>query len=131
MTHVLLVEDDAIVRYLWRLVLEEADYQVAEARNGREALGTLRAEAHPFVVLLGPLGDTDEVLAAAVQDHWLARRHAFIVVTDTCSPVLRECLIPLHALVLGTPVELESLLALVAIASARTTDGAVPNAEVG
>jgi len=48
---VLLVEDDAGVQQLERLVLEEHGYQVRVAKNGEEALDAL-AEAAPDLILL-------------------------------------------------------------------------------
>ena len=48
---VLVVDDDASVRMLCRIHLEEAGFQVVEAADGDEALETIQAD-RPDVVLL-------------------------------------------------------------------------------
>ena len=48
---ILVVEDDSSLRTVIRLVLEQADYQVAEAPNGRAALDQL-ADESPDLILV-------------------------------------------------------------------------------
>lgn len=53
MSAVLVIDDDTDIREGLREILEDAGYVVTEARNGREALGTLRAAATlPDLILL-------------------------------------------------------------------------------
>ena len=55
--HILVVEDSPAVREVLRLRLGAADYRVACAGNGREALDHLRLGPPPFVILLDPSND--------------------------------------------------------------------------
>ena len=48
---VLLVEDDALLRQAFRILLEDAGYRVLEAGSARDALATARAENPDAVVL--------------------------------------------------------------------------------
>ena len=48
---VLVVDDDAVVRKLVRVVLEADDFEVVEATNGSEALDTV-VQDHPTIVVL-------------------------------------------------------------------------------
>jgi two-component system, chemotaxis family, chemotaxis protein CheY len=50
MPHILLIDDDGLMRDLVRATLEEAGYIVIQARNGREGLALYRA-APPDLVL--------------------------------------------------------------------------------
>ena len=56
---VLLVEDDAGVQQLERLVLEEHGYQVSVTNNGEEALGALEEAAPDLILLDVELGGID------------------------------------------------------------------------
>lgn len=47
---ILVVEDDSSLRTVIRLVLEQADYEVAEASNGRAALDCLRADVPDLIL---------------------------------------------------------------------------------
>jgi len=49
---ILLVEDEPMVRALIREILESANYDVLEARNGREALALTRQDPRPIHLLL-------------------------------------------------------------------------------
>src|SRR5688500_18284273 len=48
---VLLVEDDALLRQAFRILLEDAGYRVLEAGSARDAIATARAETPAAVVL--------------------------------------------------------------------------------
>lgn len=48
---VLLVEDDALLRQAFRILLEDAGYKVLEAGSARDALATAHAETPAAVVL--------------------------------------------------------------------------------
>jgi CheY-like chemotaxis protein len=86
MVAVLVVDDDAVIRSLYRWLLEEAGgYTVSEAEHGGPALERLRASAEPLLVLLGlsmPYVNGEQVLEAVVADTTLAARHRFIMVTS-------------------------------------------------
>jgi len=56
---VLLVEDDAGVQHLERIILEEHGYQVRVANNGEEALDALRDTAPDLILLDVELGGID------------------------------------------------------------------------
>ena len=48
---ILIVDDDAQVRKLCRLALEEPGYFVREARNGKEALAAIQGSSFDLIVL--------------------------------------------------------------------------------
>ena len=51
--HVLVVDDDDVIRSLWTTVLERAGYQVSSASDGQEALDYLRQnQPLPDLILL-------------------------------------------------------------------------------
>ncbi len=64
--HVLVVDDNDLIRGVLTAVLKAAGYQVVCAANGREALDYLQAAERPFVILLD--------LAMPVMDGWQFRR---------------------------------------------------------
>jgi CheY-like chemotaxis protein len=51
MGQILVVDDDASVRRLCRIVLQEPGYLVAEASNGKEALAAIKDVAYDLIVL--------------------------------------------------------------------------------
>ena len=51
MFHILVVDDDKNTRRLMRAVLEDADYTVSTAANGKEALAAMEAEHVDLVIL--------------------------------------------------------------------------------
>ncbi|MDR3265423.1 MAG: response regulator, partial [Synergistaceae bacterium] len=51
MSRILIVDDDGEIRTLLRLLLENANYDVAEAEGGDEALALLRRETFSLVLL--------------------------------------------------------------------------------
>jgi DNA-binding response OmpR family regulator len=63
-TTVLAVEDDPIVRADLRLILEEADFVVTEARDGAEAVERARVDRPDLVLLDLGLPELDGVTAA-------------------------------------------------------------------
>ncbi len=67
---VLIVDDDEAVRSLLRMTLPSDDYEIAEARDGREALERLRAEAPDLILLdwrMPGLGGSSVLDAVKVQ----------------------------------------------------------------
>jgi chemosensory pili system protein ChpA (sensor histidine kinase/response regulator) len=122
---VLIVDDDLAIRESLRLMLEDEGYVVAEARDGLEALATLRVATHPMVVLLDiwmPRLGGQDVLREVVRDRRLKSTHAFVV--NTANPralelAFRELLASLGIPVLEKPVDLDALLESIAAATRR------------
>jgi CheY-like chemotaxis protein len=84
MAQVLVVEDDRDTREMLRLLLEDAGYTVAEARDGLEGLKAVQASVIPLVVLLDldlPMLSGVEVLQAVARDPRLATNYACILMT--------------------------------------------------
>ncbi len=125
MPQVLVVDDDASIRDVVRLALEDEGYVVRVAADGLAALAVLRASREPMVVLLDqmmPWLAGEEVLAAATADADLAARHVFIMMTANAhmlSTACRMLLDRIGAPVLAKPFDVDALLALVAEAVAR------------
>jgi DNA-binding response OmpR family regulator len=76
---VLTVEDDPIVRSDLRLVLEDAGYDVADARDGLEAVALARVHAPDLIVLDLGLPRLDGVEAA----RWILQERAVPIVALT------------------------------------------------
>ncbi len=84
--NVLVVDDDAGIRDLLEGLLEEEGYNVAAARNGREALELLkkRAELGPHVILLDlmmPILDGYAFMEALEANAQLRDSHALVVMS--------------------------------------------------
>ncbi len=84
--NVLVVDDDTGIRDLLEGLLEEEGYNVATARNGREALEILgqRAELGPHVILLDlmmPVLDGYAVMETLATNPQLRDSHAIIVMS--------------------------------------------------
>jgi len=83
-TRVLVVDDDADVRRLLRVMLEADGYAVAEAPGGAEALDILRESADRIVVLLDHLmpGLTGaDVLERAAAEGGQLAAHSYILIS--------------------------------------------------
>lgn len=81
---VLVVDDEAPIRSMFREMLTLEGYSVAVSENGGPALEQMRSSPHPLVVLLGlvmPVVDGEQVLEAVASDLELAARHRIIMVT--------------------------------------------------
>jgi chemotaxis family two-component system sensor histidine kinase/response regulator PixL len=103
MVHVLVVDDEGAIRETIRAALEDAGYRVLEARNGSEALATLRDSQESLVVLvdlLMPIVNGFELLQTVAEDWDLAQRHAYVVISAN-----REALPVVQALRSATVVE--------------------------
>lgn len=84
--NVLVVDDDTSIRDLLGGLLKEEGYNVAAARNGREALEVLarRADLGPHVILLDlmmPVMDGYAVMEELATDHRLRDSHAIVVMS--------------------------------------------------
>lgn len=117
MGEVLVVDDDADVRIVLRMALEDAGYRVREAADGAGALALLRAAAQPLVVLVDlVLRDTDNgpALLRAIQAERRLRRHIYMAVTglqvSTLTPDVRELVAAVCREVVPKPFDLEALL---------------------
>jgi len=124
MTRVLVVDDDADIRATLRMALEDEQYTVAEAANGRIALEMLRSSSKSHVVLLDalmPEMNGEELLLIVVRDSVLSQRHRYIFFTARSSgltPSLEEALASLHAPIVSKPFDISMLTETVA-ASAK------------
>jgi DNA-binding response OmpR family regulator len=49
--HILLVEDDSLLRHAFRLLLEDAGYRISEAGTGAEAISTAASDTPDLVLL--------------------------------------------------------------------------------
>jgi CheY-like chemotaxis protein len=86
MAHVLIVNDDDVLRASLRDALEDAGHDVSEACDGLAALRLLRHAADRMVVLVDrtmPGLDGAGLLACVAGDAQLSARHTYIVMTPT------------------------------------------------
>jgi CheY-like chemotaxis protein len=134
MPQVLVVDDDASIRQVLRLTLEEEGYAVLEAADGLGALDMLRAAREPLVVLLDfvmPRLTGEDVLAALAADPDLAALHACIFLSanaDMLSARCRRLVAALGVPVMRKPFDVDHLLRVVGEAAARL---AYPAAAMG
>lgn len=121
--HVLIVDDDDMIRETLRMILEGAGYVVAEAAEGLSALSQLNGSPYRQVVLLDnrmPGLDANELLEALETNHTRAGadwRHAFILITASpkrLSSALVARLARLGAPVIAKPFDLVDLLETIA-----------------
>jgi CheY-like chemotaxis protein len=85
-TPLLIVDDDAAIRNVIRLIFEDGGYTITEASTGYDALALLRERSEPHVVLLDdrmPELGGEDVLRLIMRDRELRRRHTFILVSGT------------------------------------------------
>ena len=112
---VLVVDDEALIRWSLTEALGERGYAVSEAANARTAVAAIEQAAEPFdVVLLDyRLPDSADLrLLAKVRE--LAPSTQVIMITAHISPELAQGAAALGAFrVISKPFEVESLAALV------------------
>jgi two-component system, chemotaxis family, chemotaxis protein CheY len=131
---VLVADDDADIRLLLCRILQSEGYTVLEAGDGLAALRAVRTSLHPLVVLLDwnmPRLDGAGVLAAVADDHLLAVRHAFVLMTaaaETAPPALARLLARVGAHYLPKPFDVETVVQVVAQAARHTTLPLPPHA---
>jgi CheY-like chemotaxis protein len=115
--HLLIVDDDELVREYLCERLREAGYSCAVAANGLEAIAALREQATPDVILLDvnmPGLDGMEFLRLA-QNH-VGTRFGVIVMSGVAGPRLKEQAIRYGAFtLLPKPLDFDKLLRLIAI----------------
>ncbi len=88
---VLVVDDDEAIRETLEMVLDDAGFATQVAVTGNEALAMLRSAPTPLVVLLDlimPEPDGRGVLRVVAANPYLARRHAFIIVTAAAAALV-------------------------------------------
>lgn len=111
---VLLVEDDADVRFMLSMILEAEGYQVATAADGREALDQLRTRSRPSLILLDlmmPVMDGWRFRAEQQQDPALASIP--VVVISAADGVPQKAASIGAAGYLRKPIDFDALLDMV------------------
>src|SRR5262249_20471056 len=124
--HVLVVDDDSVIRTAVRTALEDAGYVVHEAADGDCAMDFLLLSSYPLVVVLDlmmpRMSGTQVLEFLAVEPVW-ARRHTVVVLTAMGQWLTSKRLRPLQEqfafLVVAKPFDIEELLAAVADAARR------------
>jgi CheY-like chemotaxis protein len=120
MNQVLVVEDDETIREAIRLTLEDFEYDVLEAPDGRPVLDILRTHPHGLIVVLDrnmPHMDGQAVLEAVYAHPALAKRHQFLVLSADAGATLPlrlvELMDALHVEKVDKPFDIDDLLAAV------------------
>ena len=127
---VLVVDDDAEIQEVLRLMLGDAGYEVMSARDGAAALALLRHDPRGWVLLLDwmmPVMDGQATLEAIAREEELRCCNAFILMTAgvrTLPLPLVRLLGHLEVGYLAKPFELDTLLDMVDDAYTRVA-GAV------
>ena len=124
MHHALVVDDDAPIRELVRMVLEGEGFVVHEAPDGQVALDVLRRGQHPCVVLVDgfmPRLSGLELLEIVSRDAALARRHVYVLMTGSSEISVplggaQPATMPVH--LLAKPFDIQALLDVVFSAAA-------------
>ncbi|HUX66465.1 MAG TPA: response regulator [Terriglobales bacterium] len=115
--HILVVDDDELVRDYLHLRLQEAGYSCTAVANGLEAIDNLRRHATPDVILLDlnmPGLDGIEFLRLA-QEH-IGHAFGVIVMTGVAGPRLREQVMRFGAFtMIEKPVDFDKLVRLLRI----------------
>lgn len=115
--HVLVVDDDVLVRDYLRLRLRAQGFTCSSAANGLEAIEDLRRHELPDVILLDlkmPKVDGMEFLRLA--QHYIGPAFGVIVMSGDELPRLKEQVMRYGALTLvGKPIDFGNLLRLIRI----------------
>jgi CheY-like chemotaxis protein len=125
MTRVGVIEDDAAIRQVVRLVLEDVGHEVVEADNGLSGLALLQSSVEPLVAVIDhqlPSLDGSALLDLVATDERLRQRHGYVFMTgdprgavEQCGETLEELAVPL----LPKPFDIDELVAAVHAAEAR------------
>ncbi len=125
MTRVGVIEADAGIRQVVRLLLEDAGYVVVEANDGLSGLALLQCSVEPLVAVIDhrlPRLDGCDLLDLVVTDETLRQRHAYVFMTtdprgavDDCGEALEELAVPL----LPKPFHIDELVEAVHAAGQR------------
>lgn len=116
---VVVVDDDADIRAVMRLCLEEIGFRVQEAPDGRAALSLLQMSKQPCIVVLDnnmPTLSGEGVLEAVQANSHLRSFHRYIFCSARSlanSRHLRELITSLHLPTLKKPFDLQDLYTLV------------------
>lgn len=120
---VLIVDDDLEIRATLRMLFEDADYPVVEAKDGEAALDELRSYPQRLVVLIDrmmPRLDGMGLLRVVLDDPQLQKRHAYLYMTARHDPPPPEDaqLLATHRIpVVTKPYHLDALLLVVSEAA--------------
>jgi DNA-binding response OmpR family regulator len=119
---VLIIDDEEPIRDAVRFILDEANYAVLEAPDGREGLDVLRASDEPLVVLLDlmmPGMSGIELLRSLSAEPAVAARHAYIIFSAARAftvPTLQFFMPGKRLFDLPKPFNLDELIAIVELA---------------
>ena len=124
----LVVDDDAGIREVLRLLLEDAGYQVREAGDGNIALRMLREMAEPHIVLLDqhlPGLTGSALLQEVARDTALRARHAYVLLTANVSTQARQLVQSMPQLdvaVVTKPFDVDALLETITSITSHIAD---------
>ena len=130
---VLIVDDDAALRRMIAMVLEDAGWDSLMAKNGLEALATMRSSPSGLVVLLDwrmPEMTGEDVLEIVVATPELAMRHAYALITANASsvtPHLADLLRQIDAPMIAKPFSIRELLCVIEQQACRVAEEEVAN----
>jgi DNA-binding response OmpR family regulator len=119
---VLIIDDEEPIRDAVRFILDEANYAVLEAPDGRAGLDVLRASDEPLVVLLDlmmPGMSGIELLRSLSAEPAVAARHAYIIFSAArafTAPTLQFFMPGKRLFDLPKPFNLDELIAIVELA---------------
>jgi CheY-like chemotaxis protein len=115
MPYVLIVDDDASIRDTLTMFLEDEDFSILQASNGKIGLELLQEVPHPCVVVLDrmmPVLSGDDVLRHVVRSPDL-QRHRFLLstaVTENIAPDVFSIIAQLRIPIMRKPFEITDLL---------------------
>ncbi len=119
---VLIVEDDEAIRALVHDLLEDAGYDVHEARSGRDGIERVRA-VRPDLILLDKLMPDGDGTAFAREYHAARGPHAPIVALSAAADASDWATQIGAAAYLGKPLDIDELVRVVRAAIAMGAPG--------